>query len=787
MMKALDRKLLRDLMRMWTQALAIAMVVASGMALFVATVTTSRSLRLSEDRYYEDQRFAHIWASLARAPLSVVREISALPGVAAAEGRVVSEAILDVPGVAEPATALLVSIPVTAGHSLNDLHIRRGRHPEPGQAGEVLVGEAFAEKNGLEPGDVIPAVTAGRQVNLRIVGVALSPEFVMQLPPGSLFPDDRRFGVFWMAQDELASLLDLRGALNDVAVRLSREASEAAVIRELDRILEPYGSRGAFGRASQVSHVQLEEHIRQLEALAVLVPSIFLVVAAFLVNVVLSRLVGIQRPQVGMLKAFGYPNFRIALHYLEFAFAVVVLGVLVGLPIGVWLGRLMAEFYATFFRFPVLVFRLEGSIVAVGASAMIVSATFGASSALRNVTRLPPVVAMSSAAPIYRPTLLDTLGIPQWLAPATRMITRNIARRPLRAALTTAGMSLAVTVLVLGGSSVDAINRTIDVQFHAAQREDMSVVLAHTRSLEGQRDFETLPGVRQAEPYRAIQARVHVGTHAQDAVLLGLTPDATLRRIVDVSFRRVRVPSDGVLVSAWLAKQLGIHRSEPLTIEIRDGQHRVVSPRVVGIVDEALGAFVYVDLRSLGRLLDEPDRFSAVNLLIDPMRQLDLYATLKRAPAVLTVQMRRGSLANFRAMSDMSLQFIQRICVVFSAIIAFGVVYNGARIALAERSYELATFRVLGFTRGEISAILLGEIGLLALPALPLGFGLGFVLSAWVNTAMSSERFRMPIVVEPGTYAFAVIVFSAAALCSALLVRRRLDRLDLVAVLKARE
>jgi putative ABC transport system permease protein len=240
-------------------------------------------------------------------------------------------------------------------------------------------------------------------------------------------------------------------------------------------------------------------------------------------------------------------------------------------------------------------------------------------------------------------------------------------------------------------------------------------------------------------------------------------------------------------MSAWLASYLGVHRGESVALEIREGRRRVVTTRVVGLVDEPLGTSMYMDLQTLGRLMDEPNTFAGLNILVDPMRAHDLFAVLKRAPQALGVDFRRVAIANLREMSDQSITFIRRVEVAFAVIIAFGVVYNTARIAVAERAYELATLRVLGFTRREISTVLLGEIGVLAAPAVPLGCALGYGFSRWLSRAVSSDLFRFPLVVAPPTYAFGVGIFAAAVLASALLVRRRLDRLDLVAVLKARE
>ena len=788
-MRALDRKLLRDLSRLKMQAIAISLVVAAGTAVFIGTAATARALRLSEVRYYDEHRFAQVWVRLARAPESVLRQLAQIPGVSAADGRLVAQGVIDIPGVEEPATGLFIGIPPTHGHALNDVYVRRGRHVEANGADEVLVSEAFADRHGLKPGDAIHAVIAGHQVDVRIVGVALSPEFIMQIQPGGLIPDDRRFSVFWMSRARLEEFLDLRGAFNDAVLRLSVGANQGAVVRAVDRLIDPFGGQGAYTRSTQPSHVMLEAHIRPVAALAVVVPAIFLAVAMFLINVVLSRLVATERMQIGMLKAFGYRNRRLAGHYLGLALSIAGGGYLIGVPLGVWLGHVMSVWFATFFRFPFLVFEIEPWLILVAAVTMLGSAAVGALVTLRTVTTMTPVAAMTPPVPTYRPTWFDRSLIARYLVqtPAVRMIVRSVTRRPGRALLTAAGMSLAIAIVVFGGFTADALARVVDVRFQHEEREDLSVILRHPRSLEQLSGVSRLPGIRLAEPSRVVAARLHVGARMQDVAIIGLPPASQLRRLMDMSYVSTSVSPDGVVIGSWLGTQLGVQRGDTVVLEIREGRRRNVRARVVELLDEPLGRYVYGDLTTVSRLLDEPNTFSAVNVLVDPTRASELYAALKRAPAVLGVEFRTAALDNFRAMGDQSVAFIRKIEIVFAVIIAFGVVYNTARIAVAERAHELATLRVLGFTRGEISSILLGEIGALALPAVPLGCLFGYGLSWWLAGALSSELFRFPVVLNVRTYAFAIVVFATAGMASALVVRRQLDRLDLVAVLKARE
>ena len=785
-MRALDRKLLRDLARMRVQALAIALVVAAGASLFITMFTAYRALATSEHHFYTEQRFADVWSSLARAPRTVERDIAAIPGVAAVDTRIVASAILDVPGLTDPASALVVSIPQTAGHPVNDLYLRRGRHVEPGHAGEILISEGFAEANHLSLGSTITTVIDGRGVTLRIVGVALSPEHVMPIAPSGL-QDDRRFAIAWMNRDELEALTDKRGAFDNVALRLAHGADERAVIAALDRVLTPYGGQGAYGRASQPSHTMLQEHLIPLRTLAMVIPTIFLLVAAFLVNVVLSRVIATQREQIGMLKAFGYANARIALHYLEMVLIIVVVGIVLALPVGAWLGRGLARFMSEFFKFPTLVYRLDLDVVAVAAAIAIGAVTIGAFGALRRVFTLPPIVAMSPELPTFRGGIVDRLGITRLFSTASRIVLRNLLRRPLRSGLASAGMALAVSVVVLGSGSGDAMTRSKDVWFQYEQRQDLSIQLAHARSLGTVHDFRSLPGVLRVEPYRVVPGRVVVGGSRLDVVLVGLTPGATMRHVVDSFFREIPPPREGFVMTRWLADHFRLHRGDMVTIEIRENQHRIVTARLVDVVDEPLFKGLYFDLGALDRLLGEPETYTTANLAIDPARERELFTALKRLPVAASADLRRAALVNYSAMSDPVRRFVQDIEIVFAIIIAFGVVYNTARIALAERGRELATLRVLGFTRGEVSAILLGEVGVLALPAIPLGCAVGRLLIGVVVRAMAGERMHPPLVVSPGTYALGIVVFLIAATASALVVRRGADRLDLLATLKARE
>lgn len=787
-MSSLQRKLWRDLWRTRGQALAVALVVACGMASYTTTRSTYTSLKNTQAAYYERYRFAHLFAALHRAPEALAAQLAALPGVGQVQTRLVVDVTLDVPGLAEPATGRLVAIPEQARPMLNDLYLRRGRSLAPGRRDEVLISEAFATANRLEIGDTLGAVINGRWERLRIVGIALSPEYVYELSGFGAFPDNKRFGVLWMGRPALAAAFNMEGAFNAVALTLLRDAQEAESIFHLDRLLERYGGRGAYGRYEQVSHRFLSDEMANLQANATIAPTIFLGIAAFLLHVVLSRLISTQRDQIAILKAFGYSNAAIGWHYLQFVLIIVGVGALLGTGLGVWWGAQLTRGYGHFFHFPVLHYEASADVLLISLGISAGAAMLGALVAVRRAVILPPAEAMRPEPPAqFQRTVFERLGLQRLLSPVGRMILRNLERKPLQTLCAVLGIAMAVAILILGYYFEDALQYLMEVHFRQAQREDVSVVFREPRPARAQYEVAHLPGVLRAEPFRSVAARLRFGHRTHRTALTGLSRQGELRRMLDRDMRQVPVPPEGVVLTAKLADMLGITPGHILTVEVLEGARPVLHVGVVGVVDELIGASAYLDRTTLNRLMQEGETISGAYLRIDQRQTAALYARLKSLPGVAGASFRSTMLASFEDTVAENIRMFVRILVIFACIITFSVVYNSARIALSERGWELASLRVMGFTRTEIAVILLGEQALLTVAAIPLGFLLGYWFCTLMPLAYDSELFRMPVVVAPSTYAVAFLTVTGAALLSGLLVRRRLDRLDLIAVLKTRE
>ncbi|MDY7095943.1 MAG: FtsX-like permease family protein [Acidobacteriota bacterium] len=787
-MRALHRKLFRDLWQMRGQALAISLVIAAGVAMFLLALSTFQSLRLTQETYYSHQRFAEVFANLERAPEWLAHDIAAISGVAQVQTRVVRDVVLDVEGLPEPAVGRLISLPEGREPLLNDIFLLRGRRPETGRPDEVVVNEPFAEAHELVLGDTVAAVINGSRRQLEVVGVALSPEYIYGIRPGELMPDDSRFGVFWMGRQGLSSAFDMEGGFNDVALGLLPRASSPEVIARLDQLLEPYGGLGAIPRDLQVSHWYLNSELEGLRGSAIIVPIIFLGVAAFLLNVVLSRMVAVQREQIAALKALGYPNLQIGLHYSLWSILVSLIGGALGTGAGAWLGSGLTELYTQYFRFPYLEYRLAPSVVILALAISLAAAVVGALGSVRRAVRLPPAEALRPAPPAaYRTTLVERLGLGRLLSQPARIVVRNLERQPIRALLSITGIAFAGAIMVVGTFSLDAIDVILDLQFNAAQRQDITISFFLPVSSGALHSVRSMPGVLAAEPQRAVPVRLRYRHRSRQTAVTGLPADGRLQRVVDDEGQPLQLAAEGLTLSAKLAELLAVEAGDTVTLEVLEGARPVKRVPVASVVDDFLGTSAYMQLDALHRLMREGGALSGAVMLVDDAAADTLYRRLKATPAVAGVALKRAAIENFRSTVAENLGLMTTFNLLFSSIIAFGVIYNGARISLSERSRDLASLRVIGLTRREISAILLGELAVLTLVATPLGLLLGRSLAGLTVAVYDNELYRLPLVVAPKTYALAAVTVLVASVVSGLVVRRRLDHLDLVSVLKTRE
>lgn len=788
MISYLDRKLWRDLNRMKGQAFAVALVMACGLAMMIMARSLIKSLDTTRREYYESNRFADVFANLKRAPNTLADRVRALPGVAEVQVGISMQVTLDIAGLAEPASGLVRSLPDFGQPELNQLFLRTGQWLSAERRGEVLVGEAFAAANQLRPGDSVTMLLNGRRQTLRIAGIVLSPEFIFESRPGAALPDNRTYGIFWMRYSDVAAAFDLDGAFNFVSLTLEPGAVERLVIAALDRLLTPYGGRGAYGRSDHPSHIRVSDEIRVLKALSIGFPVVFLSVAAFMTNSILSRLLNLQREQIAILKAFGFGNRQIAVHYLKFAFVMVAGGTVLGSLGGIGLGLRLVHLYIAFFRFPELNFMLNKSALSVALLVCAGAAMTGVFSAVRRAARLPPAEAMRPEPPAdYRPALVERTGIARWLSHTFRIAVRNIERRPMQALFTVAGLSLATGILVVPNAFRDSVSYVLDYQWDTLQQQDLSVGLVEPAHAAVNHLFRRLPGVVTMEPFRTAFVRIRNGPRQRQLPLQGQLPSALHNRVIDQDNHRIVLPAQGVVLSSKLAEALQARLGDDLVIEVLEGKRPTLILPLVGLSEDLAGVAAYTDLHSLNRLLGEGDIVSGASFCLDANRQADFLRALKDIPRVSWVAIKKSLRENFRNTTAASIGLFQKVYMVLAMIVSFGVVYNNARISLAERARELATLRVIGFSRREVGGVLLTELSVLALLALPIGLALGTGFATAIVSAVNTETVHLPVILTSSNYAFAALTVLVASATSAVVVLRRVNRLNLVSALKAPE
>jgi putative ABC transport system permease protein len=720
--------------------------------------------------------------------LALEGQLAELPGAAHVETSLKQDVPISIPNVADPIIGRLIGLDARTHQRLNKVALRRGTMPAAHQSGaiEVLVSEGFAIARQLHPGDRIHALINGKREELLIVGLALSPEYIFAGLVGS--PDQRGFGVFWLDRQALAAAYNMEGAFNQIAVRLAPGASEGAVIDGLDRLLTPYGGASAHGRDRQMSDVMLSSEIKQQKAMGTVLPSIFLAVAGFLLNVVLSRQIATQREQIAALKALGYHNRAIGLHYLTLVLLIVALGVVIGMALGAWLGHGFMGLYAEAFRFPTLAYRVKPVLLLAAVVVTTLAAVLATLYAIRDTVRLAPAEAMRPPSPgHYKPMFLERWGLQQWLSPAARMVVRTMERRPLRTGLTIFGIAAAMAIVITGAFWRDAIGELFDNQFQQVWRGDVSLSLIEVSPARVLHELARLPHVTAVEGTRSVAVKLLNANHQWRGAIQGKPSQPELLRVIGRGFKVLSPPDSGLLITDRLANRLHVAPGDWVRVELMEGRREVMSLQVSGVLTEIMGMNAYIERHALNRLLREGDVVNQATLAVQRGHEVELLNTLKDLPRVVGAVSKSVMRQNIEDVTARNILVFSLVLTSFATVIAIGVVYNSARIALAERAWELASLRVLGFTRAEVSTFLLGELAIEIVLATPLGMVLGYLLASGIVQLIKNDEFDFPMVISPATYAYAVIAVVVAGLVSALIVRRKIDTLDLVAVLKTRE
>ncbi len=792
-MSVLDRKLRRELRGHAGMLLAVTSIIAVGVACMVTLGSSYRNLSEAKQLYYAQCQMADFSIELKKAPLSALDEIAAWPEVASIRPRIRQYAAVDLEGVAEPLNGLVLSLPDRKQPVLDDIVLRQGGYFTDRRDNEVIVNEAFARYHRLRPGQWIKLLLNNQQQELFIVGTSISSEFVYLLGSGSITPDPKRFGVFYLKRSFAEEVFDFKGSANQVLGRLSATAggNPNEVLRRAEERLADYGVFTTTALEDQMSNKFLSQEIKGLKSFAVVTPTMFLAVAALVLNVLLMRLAQQQRMIIGTLKALGYSDRQVFWHYLKLGLAVGMAGGFIGCAWGWWMADGMTNMYHSFFQFPDLKNRFHWDVHLTGIAVSVGCAVLGCIRGSRAVLKLQPAAAMRPNPPRSgKAIILERAGwLWKSLSTGWRMVFRNLFRSRLRTLAGIFGAAMGGSVLVNGFMMEKSIRYFLDFQFQNVLRSDYDLTFKDERERDAVAEVAKLPGVDRAEPLLNVACTFGNGPHRKKGAITGLNSDARLTVPRDRDGNPVRIPAHGLAMTRIMAEQLHSKVGDWVTVEPVKGEKAVRRAPVVEISDSYLGTAVYADIRYLSRLIGEEFAVSGVQVLGDnnPANRKAFFRALKQIPALQSIAGRRDMVRTLDETLVNNQRVIIDVILLFSGIVFFGSILNSSLISLAERQREIATLRVLGYGPWEIGSLLFRESMIATLIGTLVGMPLGYLLTVVTAATYASDMFRLPIITTPEiwlqTLAFAIVF----ALLSHFAVQYAVHKMDWLDALKAQE
>lgn len=792
-MKILLRKLFRTIWKTKGQFFAMVAVVALGITMYIAMTTALYNLTRSQETFYRGNNFADYFFHVVRAPQEITRQIEAINGVVKATGRIQKDVpILKDNG--ERAIARLTSYPLPMDKEVNRLQVQEGRlftaNPTSGEI-EVLLDPQYTQANEVSKGQHVVIVAEGKKVFLSVTGTATSPEFIYAMKDAaSIIPEPKVFGIVMIPLNQAQQVLNMSGQINQVVVKLAPGADEEEIASRIKTLLEPYGNLADYPRKQQLSHAMLQAELDGLAASSRFLPVMFLGVAAAIQIVLLRRMIKTQRLQIGIMKALGFSNWGVMLHYTSYALSITMLGAVLGTFFGLMMASLLSHTYTLYFNLPEAIggVNLEAVFFSFLLSALVGS--LSGLSASRQVLKIRPAEAMRSEPPRSGgKTALEKWG---WLwhrlGATWKMTLRTLSRNKVRFAVVLAGMVAAIGMLLIAFFGNDSIDYMLERHFYQEIHYDCLLRFAGPVNENELLNITRLEGVNRAEPLMELPVKLHFQGRSDDDLLLGLQPRTTLKAIYDANDRLVAVPEEGLVINQLRAKKLGLEVGDIVEVEtlLGLGPTHTAELKVVGINKQLVGSESYCSLQQANRLLGEGQVITAAMLKVDPGLQDSLHNALNEMSGITSVLNRQKELDNFQAMMG-SMIYFTGIMSIFALVLGFAIVYNAAVLSFSERSREMATLRVLGFTAAEISGLLFKETMLQSALGILVGLPVGrLMIESYVNS-VSTDLYSMPVVIYPSTYLYAGLGGIIFIMVGHFFAVRGVKTLDLVEVLKSRE
>ncbi len=783
MNKILFKKTLRDMKISWAQSLALAVIIALGIAGLVSMAGAYRDLSSSYNYAYDTLHFADVDFSLQAAPSGIVEKIAHLDGVSAVTGRIIMDTGFDLPS-GEPIRARCIGLPTQHQPAVDSLYIREGRYLQPGDKNAVLLESHFAQYYHLHPGDTITPIVNGKRTTMKVVGIASSPEYlVVSRSKQDVLPSPRTFVVLFVPLSQVQKTFSLADKVNDIIIIVKPGADRKAVIVSAQKLLEPYGVTATTRREHQPSNEALGLDLAGFKETAYLIPAFMFFVAAIAVYIMLSRTVHAQQPQIGLMKALGYSDSAVMLHYLTFALAIGVVGTVLGIAMGQPLASAITKVYAGTLGIPLVKTNLYVDLWAKGTLLMFVFLIGGGLGPARSSAKMPPATAMrfdpSAALVKGRTSIVEKLiPLPFWF----RLPVRDVFRVRRRSLSTALGIIFSITLVLLGMAFLDSMNTLLHSEFTDIERWDMSALFSIPTNDAVLQQVRSWDGVKQAEPHMEIPSTLKANNKSQNVILYAMKPNTAmhpLHLVGKTNAQSVALSGRKIVLTNYMAQKIGVKEGDIVQVTTPFG---VWNFQVGGLAKEYISAVAYISLDEAQKLAGAPI-FNALYLKVDPNQQVMIKRKLYHLPGTANVQIKEGMQKDWDQFMGLYDAFVG-IIFLFAVVLAFTLLFNTMTVSVLERQREYATMRAIGASGGRISWLMAMESVILWMLTLVPGLLLGWLVSYYAMSTFNSDLFVFYLTIKPMSYVLTSVGILVVMLLSALPAIRHVNRLNLAEAIK---
>jgi putative ABC transport system permease protein len=785
------RKMIRDIWDNKGSYIACLVIVLMGLIVFTSVSIVSTNLELAKDTFYMEQNFAHGFAELVSMPEANMERLAHIEGIREINGRIVKEVRLNDSQREESVYLKLVSVDLPDPRPVNDVRLLAGTELEPGKLLAWIDNQFFAANN-LELGDSLEIIVGGKSREITIAGVGMSPEFTYPIRGAELYPNPEQYGIAFLPLADMRMLFpDLAGQVNDVVFTLETGADYEEVRDRLEPELELYGLLKIYPREDQISHIIMTQEVEGQKAAAKSFPLLLLSIAGIILYIMLKRLVEQQRGQIGILKGLGYTRGEIALHYLSYALAVGAGGGLLGGLIGIWLATPLTDLMMEFFNVPIVYEGFSwfylGQGLLLSLAVFLISGYNGAKYALK----LKPAEAMRPPAPpIGKKFILEKIRFfSAMLTMQGKMAIRNISRNKGRSFFIFLGIMLCCAIVAVTWSFNDLVDKLIFYQYDQVETYDAKVTLtAPVAMAPALRELEGNPEVRWVEPLAEIPATLSYRWREENVAVLGIAQESSLYNILDAQGKKIAPPKHSLILSERLAQKLNADKGSILELEspFLRGEDKV-QVEVSRIIPQYLGMNAYMELSALGELLGQGEL--ATSLLINVNNDegiLTLRDRYRESAVIAGIDSREEQMGVARELMETFGSMIY-MYVLVGVVIGFAIIYSSSFIVLSERSWELASMRVLGMTATEVFSVITFEQWFISLFGILAGIPLSQVMAWGMGVGLSTDMYSLPSQLTAESLFMAVIITALSIWIAQRFTLKRVKKLSLVEVLKARD